>query len=100
MNAILCERHALINARGCHPGRWRERRLAGERRRGKAATQHPARHYLRPFQDRAEAGLMERFHTSDGPVRADLVGPLRDVPYCQNAQPIVYDGAPESLKRR
>jgi exodeoxyribonuclease-1 len=49
------------------------------------------------FPDRSDAGLMERFHKSDWPARANLVRQFRDVRYRQLAQRIVYDGAPETL---
>lgn len=49
------------------------------------------------FPDRSDAALMERFHTSDWPARADLVRRFRDLRYRQLAQRIVYDGAPEKL---
>lgn len=61
------------------------------------AAEHLEQRIFEAFPDRADAALMERFHTSDWPARAGLVRQFKDARYRQLAQRIVYDGAPETL---
>jgi exodeoxyribonuclease-1 len=60
-------------------------------------AEHLEQRIFEAFPDRADAALMERFHKSDWPGRADLVRQFKDARYRQLAQRIVYDGAPETL---